>query len=81
MKKYRIIEERYPSLSFYDNESSELPKEIEYSKPWICIQERKSIFHKWRTIKECNTIKEAEFYIYNKKIEKIKSIIKEIKNL
>ena len=81
MTKYRIIEVRYKLHHFYFDESDEIPKEIQYSEPVILVQRRKSIFHKWRKIKSCNTIKEAEFYIYNKKLEDIKPITQVIKKL
>ena len=70
--RYRIIEEKYPINYGYFDESSELPKGIEYSKPVILLEEKKSIFHKWKFVKQFNTIKEIEFYIYNQRVEKIK---------
>lgn len=81
MTKYRIIEKRYVLYYGYLNESSGIPKEIQYSEPIILVQRRKSIFHKWRKIKTCNTIKEAEFYVYNKKLEDIEPITQVIKKL
>lgn len=75
MKKYRIIEVKYPLYLFYaEGVSEELPKDVSFSSQKMLLQERKSIFHKWKTIKQIDSILEAEYYIYNKKVEKTKTI-------
>jgi hypothetical protein len=79
MKKYRIIEERLPLLQLYWNESSIIQDDIEYSPPIYYVEEKKSIFNKWKRIYEVDTIKEGEFKINNLRIEEMpfkKSIIK-----
>jgi hypothetical protein len=79
MKKYRIIEERVPLLQLYLNESSIIQDDIEYSPPIYYVEEKKSIFNKWKRIYEVYTIKEGEFKIHNLRIEEMpfkKSIIK-----
>lgn len=82
MKKFRIIEKRYPLSWYYAERLNEQPpKDVSFSSPIMFLQERKSIFHKWKTIKEINTILEAEYYIYNQKVEKLKTITQVIKKL
>ena len=75
MKKFRIIEMRYPFNEYYDKGVSDEPsKDISFSNPRMFLQERKSIFHKWKTIKPIDSILEAKYFIYNRKVEKIKPI-------
>ena len=75
MKKFRIIEKRFPLFWYYAERLNEQPpKDVSFSSPIMFLQERKSIFHKWKTIKEIDTILEAEYYIYNRKVEKTKTI-------
>lgn len=82
MKKFRIIEERFPLNEYYAKEvSEEPPKDVSFSSPNMLLQERKTIFHKWKTIKQIDSILEAEYYIYNKKVEKLKTITQVIKKL
>jgi hypothetical protein len=79
MRKYRIIEERVPLLQLYLNETSIIQNDIEYSPPIYYVEEKKSIFNKWKRIYEVDTIKEGEFKINNLRIEEMpfkKSIIK-----
>ena len=75
MKKYRIIEVRDPMHLFYaKGVFDEPPKDISFSSPSVLLQERKSIFHKWKTIKQIDSILEAQYYIYNRKVENIKPL-------
>lgn len=75
MKKFRIVEVKHPLQWYYiKGEQQEPPKDVSFSSPIVLLQERKSIFHKWKTIKEIDSILEAEYYIYNKKVEKTKTI-------
>lgn len=79
MKKYRIIEERVPLMQPYFDENCVIQDDIEYSPPIYYLEEKKSIFNKWKRIYEVDTIKQGEFKIHNLKIEEIpfkKSIIK-----
>lgn len=82
MTKYRIIEVSYPLHCYYAEEvMDEPPKDIDFSNPRMFVQERKSIFHKWKTIKRIDSILEAEYYIYNEKVQKVKPLKKVIKKL
>lgn len=75
MTKFRIIEVQEPLNWFYiKGEQQEPPKDVSFSSPKMLLQERKSIFHKWKTVKEIDSILEAEYYIYNRKVENTKTI-------
>ena len=75
MKKYRIIEVQEPLGWYYAKGlAEEPPKEVDFSSPSMILQERKSIFHKWKTIKHIDSILEAEYIIYNEKAAKAKPI-------
>lgn len=75
MKKFRIIEVREPLNWYYDSrDGQEPPKDVDFSKPRMLLQERKSIFHKWKTIKQIDTILEAEYCVYNRKAAKAKPL-------
>lgn len=76
MSKFRIIEVKYPLNWFYhEGVQQEPPKEVGFTTiPKMLLQERKSIFHSWKTVKQIDSILEAEYYIYNQKVEKTKTI-------
>ena len=76
MKKYRIVEVKEPLNWFYiKGEQQEPPKEVGFTTiPKMILQERKSIFHKWKTVKQIDSILEAKYFIYNRKAEKAKTI-------
>lgn len=82
MKKFRIVEARVPLNWYYaEGIAEEPPKDVKFSKPSILLEGRKSIFHKWRPIKYIDSILEAEYYIYNEKVQKVKPLKKVIKKL
>lgn len=73
MSKYRIIQEQYPLMWGYIDGVDELPKDVTFTEPIILLQEKKSIFHKWKTIKQIDKILEAEYYVFNEKIKNTKT--------
>lgn len=82
MKKYRIVEVREPlRWGYVKGAQDEPPKDVVFSATGWFLQERKSIFHKWKTVTQIDSILEAEFYIYNRKVEKTKTIEREITTL
>lgn len=82
MKKFRIVEVKHPLQWYYaKGVSEEPPKDVSFSIPIVLLQERKSIFHKWKTIKQINSILEAKYYIYNQKVKKLKPLKKVIEKL
>lgn len=75
MSKFRIVEVKEPLHCYYaKGEQQEPSKDVSFSSPIMLLQERKSIFHRWKTVKEIDSILEAEYYIYNRKVEKTKTI-------
>lgn len=82
MSKFRIIEVKEPlRWGYVKGAQDEPPKDIVFSATGWFLQERKSIFHKWKTVTQIDSILEAEFYIYNRKAEKTKAIERVIKEL
>lgn len=75
MKKFRIVEVKEPmQWGYVKGAQDETPKDVIFSSPILLLQERKSIFHRWKTVKQIDSILEAEYYIYNRKVEKTKTI-------
>ena len=82
MKKFRIIEVKEPlRWGYVKGAQDEPPKDVVFSATGWFLQERKSIFHKWKTVTQIDSILEAEFYIYNRKAEKTKAIERVITEL
>ena len=82
MSKFRIIEVKEPlRWDYVKGAQDEPPKDVVFSATGWFLQERKSIFHKWKTVTQIDSILEAEFYIYNRKVEKTKTIEREITTL
>lgn len=82
MKKYRIVEVQEPLGWYYAKGfTEEPPKKVNFSSSGMVLQKRKSIFHKWKTIRQIDSILEAKYIIYNEKAAKAKTIKRVIEKL